>query len=102
MQKVEGSSPFIRFAKMSGNPGIFFCAGKQFGGKKGFVYQLPLPNSASRRASRGWLAQSVEVADQIGLDEAEVAADLDAGDEAAAGVVAEGRLLEREEGSALR
>jgi len=41
--------------------------------------------------------QPVEVANEVGFDKAEVSADLDARDDAAAGVVAKGRLLEGEE-----
>jgi hypothetical protein len=46
------------------------------------VYQLCLPNSGAIWVLKG-AAEAIEVADEIGLDEAQVAADLDAWDDAA-------------------
>ena len=62
--------------------------------------RLRLPLSSTKpgiQTSAEGLPEAVEVINEVGFDEAQVAADLDAWDDAAAGVVAQRRLLEGEE-----
>ena len=81
MQKVEGSSPFIRLAKGPEIRVFFFSSslvqGSRSASSTTFVYQTRHPGGEGP-------PQPVEVANEVGLDEAEVSADLVAGDDAAA------------------
>ena len=95
MQKVEGSSPFIRFRKA---PEI---RGFSFPYRPSRAQNRPRqPLSSTKPGIQTCVEgppQPVEVANEVGFDEPEVAADLDAGDDAAPRVVAQRGLLERQE-----
>jgi len=52
MQKVEGSSPFIRSQERPAKAGLFCFLTARQGHKIGLVYHFRLPNPVSRGASK--------------------------------------------------